>query len=111
PRGLHPYYYRDILRAVKQAVPDMHTHAFSPMETVYGVELTGMPLADYLRMLREAGLDTMPGTAAEILDDGVRAILSRNKLSSARWREVITTAHRCGIRTTSTLMYGHVEEP
>jgi FO synthase len=111
PHDLPPFYYRDILRAVKIAVPKMHCHAFSPMEIVYGVELTGMPLADYLKMLRDNGLDTLPGTAAEILDDEVRAILSRNKLSTAQWREVITTAHRLGIRSTSTLMYGHVETP
>ena len=111
PHGLPPFYYRDILRAVKRAVPSMHCHAFSPMEIVYGVELTGMALGDYLQMLRDNGLDTLPGTAAEILDDDVRAILSRNKLSSAQWREVITTAHRLGIRSTSTLMYGHVETP
>jgi 7,8-didemethyl-8-hydroxy-5-deazariboflavin synthase CofH subunit len=109
PRGLPPFYYRDILRAVKSAVPDMHTHAFSPMEVSYGVELTGMSTRDYLSMLRDNGLDTLPGTAAEILDDDVRALISRNKLSTARWREIITTAHQCGIRTTSTLMYGHVE--
>jgi 7,8-didemethyl-8-hydroxy-5-deazariboflavin synthase CofH subunit len=109
PHDLPPFYYRDILRAVKQAVPGMHCHAFSPMEIVYGVELTGMPLADYLQMLRDNGLDTLPGTAAEILDDQVRNILSRNKLSTAQWKEVITTAHRLGIRSTSTLMYGHVE--
>jgi len=111
PRNLPPLHYRDILRAVKQATPQMHIHAFSPMEIVYGVELTGMPLAEYLSMLRANGLDTLPGTAAEILDDEVRAVLSRNKLSTAQWREVITTAHRCGIRTTSTMMYGHRETP
>lgn len=111
PRGLSPYYYRDILRAVKSAVPAMHIHAFSPMEIVYGVELTGMALPDYLCMLRDSGLGTLPGTAAEVLDDSVRHVLSRNKLSTAQWREVIRTAHRCGIRTTSTLMYGHVETP
>ena len=111
PHGLSPFYYRDILRAVKRAVPGMHCHAFSPMEIVYGVELTGMALADYLQMLRDNGLDTLPGTAAEILDDEVREVLSRNKLTSAQWREVITTAHRLGIRSTSTLMYGHVETP
>jgi len=111
PRDLPPFYYRDILRAVKRAVPGMHIHAFSPMEIVYGVELTGMPLPDYLSMLRENGLDTLPGTAAEILDDEVRHILSANKLSTAQWVEVIRTAHRCGIRTTSTLMYGHAETP
>jgi FO synthase len=89
----------------------MHCHAFSPMEIVYGLELTGMPLTDYLQMLRDNGLDTLPGTAAEILDDEVRAILSRNKLSTSQWQNVITTAHRLGIRSTSTLMYGHVETP
>lgn len=111
PHGLHPFYYRDILRAVKSAVPGMHIHAFSPMEIVYGVELTGMPLRDYLTMLRDNGLDTLPGTAAEILDDEVRHVLSRNKLSSAQWEEVIRTAHACRISTTSTLMYGHMETP
>jgi 7,8-didemethyl-8-hydroxy-5-deazariboflavin synthase CofH subunit len=109
PHGLPAFYYRDILRAVKNVTPRMHIHAFSPMEIVYGVELTGMPLEDYLRMLRDNGLDTLPGTAAEILDDQVRNILSRNKLSTEQWIEVIKAAHRSGIRTTSTLMYGHVE--
>src|SRR6202041_2831774 len=111
PHGLPPFYYRDILRAVKSAVPQMHIHAFSPMEIVYGVELTGMTLRDYLTMLRDNGLDTLPGTAAEILDDEVRHVLSRNKLSSAQWQDVIRTAHACGIRSTSTLMYGHRETP
>jgi 7,8-didemethyl-8-hydroxy-5-deazariboflavin synthase CofH subunit len=111
PHGLPPFYYRDILRAIKAAVPRMHIHAFSPMEIVYGVELTGMPLADYLSMLRDNGLDTLPGTAAEILDDEIRHLLSANKLSTAQWIEVIRTAHRCGIRTTSTMMYGHAETP
>ena len=107
PRNLPPFYYRDILRAVKSATPQMHAHAFSPMEMVYGVELTGMPIREYLLMLKANGLDTLPGTAAEILDDSVRHVLSRNKLSSAQWREVIETAHECGIRSTSTMMYGH----
>jgi FO synthase len=111
PHGLPPFYYRDILRAVKNAIPSMHIHAFSPMEIVYGVELTGMPLADYLSMLRDNGLGTLPGTAAEILDDEIRHILSANKLSTAQWTEVIRTAHRIGIRSTSTLMYGHTETP
>ena len=111
PRDLPPFYYRDILRAVKQAVPEMHTHAFSPMEIVYGVELTGMKLPDYLCMLRDNGLDTLPGTAAEILDDNVRHILSRNKLHTSEWEQVIRVAHACGIRSTCTLMYGHVETP
>jgi CofH subfamily radical SAM domain protein len=111
PHELPPFHYRDILRAVKTAVPAMHIHAFSPMEIVYGVELTGMPLHDYLQMLRDNGLDTLPGTAAEILDDDVRFLLSRNKLSTEQWKQVIRTAHGCGIRSTSTLMYGHVETP
>ena len=111
PHGLPPFHYRDILRAVKQAVPGMHVHAFSPMEIVYGVELTGVPLEDYLLMLRDNGLDTLPGTAAEILDDEVRFVLSRNKLSTEQWTQVIRTAHSCGIRSSSTLMYGHVESP
>jgi FO synthase len=109
PRDLPKFHYRDILRAIKNAVPRMHIHAFSPMEIAYGVELTGMPLADYLSMLRDNGLGTLPGTAAEILDDQIRHILSANKLSTAQWVEVIRTAHCCGIRTTSTLMYGHAE--
>ena len=111
PRDLPPFYYRDILRAVKKVLPAMHIHAFSPMEIVYGVELTGMPLADYLSMLRDNGLDTLPGTAAEILDDEVRHILSHNKLSTAQWIDVIRAAHRCGLRSTSTMMYGHSETP
>jgi len=109
PRDLDPYYYRDLLKAIKQATPDMHIHAFSPMEVVYGVELTGMPLADYLAMLKDAGLGTLPGTAAEILDDDVRHQIERIKLKTDQWIEVIKTAHRLGIRTTSTMMYGHTE--
>ena len=111
PRDLPTFYYRDILRAVKNVVPRMHIHAFSPMEIAYGVELTGMPLAEYLSMLRDNGLGTLPGTAAEILDDEIRHILSANKLSTAHWIEIIRTAHRCGIRSTSTMMYGHAETP
>jgi 7,8-didemethyl-8-hydroxy-5-deazariboflavin synthase CofH subunit len=109
PRGLDPYYYRDLLRAVKQATPQMHIHAFSPMEVVYGVELTGMALSDYLAMLKEAGLGTLPGTAAEILDDDVRHQIERIKLKVSEWLDVIKTAHGLGIRTTSTMMYGHTE--
>ena len=111
PRDLDGYHYRDILRAVKRATPKMHIHAFSPMEVVYGVEKTGMPLADYLAMLKDEGLGSLPGTAAEILDDGVRQLLSRLKVTVKQWVEVITTAHRLSIPTTSTMMYGHVEEP
>ena len=111
PGGLPPMYYRDVLRAVKSATPKMHAHAFSPMEMMYGVELTGMPIREYLLMLKANGLDTLPGTAAEILDDSIRMVLSRNKLTTQQWCEVITTAHECGIRSTSTMMYGHREAP
>jgi FO synthase len=109
PRDLEPYYYRDLLRAIKQATPEMHIHAFSPMEVVYGVELTRLPLPDYLAMLKESGLGTLPGTAAEILDDDVRHLIERAKLTVQQWLDVIKTAHSLGIRTTSTMMYGHTE--
>jgi 7,8-didemethyl-8-hydroxy-5-deazariboflavin synthase CofH subunit len=111
PRELDGTHYRDILRAIKRATPRIHIHAFSPMEVVYGVEKTGMPLADYLAMLKADGLGSLPGTAAEILDDGVRQLLSRKKVTVQQWVDVITTAHRLGIPTTSTMMYGHVEQP
>jgi FO synthase len=111
PRELDGMHYRDILRAIKRATPGIHIHAFSPMEVVYGVERTGMPLADYLGMLRAEGLGSLPGTAAEILDDNVRQLLSRKKVTVRQWVDVITTAHRLGIPTTSTMMYGHVEQP
>ena len=111
PRDLDGFFYRDILRAVKRAIPAMHVHAFSPMEISYGVEKTGMPLRDYLQMMKDEGLGSIPGTAAEILDDRVRKELSPNKLPVARWVEIIGTAHELSIPTTSTMMYGHVEEP
>src|ERR1700694_4870499 len=111
PRDLDGYFYRDLLRAIKHAIPGMHVHAFSPMEIDYGVTKTGMPLRDYLRMMKDEGLGSIPGTAAEILDDRVRKELSPNKLPAGRWVEIITTAHELGIPTTSTMMYGHVEEP
>ena len=110
PPGMDGYHYRNILTAIKRELPDMHIHAFSPMEVDYGVRLTGMPLRDYLLMLKAAGLDSMPGTAAEILDDGVRQVLSPHKLSVARWVEIVRAAHAVGIPTTSTIMYGHMEE-
>jgi 7,8-didemethyl-8-hydroxy-5-deazariboflavin synthase CofH subunit len=111
PRDLDGFFYRDILRAIKHVIPAMHIHAFSPMEISYGVDKTGMPLRDYLRMMKDEGLGSIPGTAAEILDDRVRQELSPNKLPVARWVEIITVAHELGIPTTSTMMYGHVEEP
>jgi FO synthase len=111
PRDLDGYFYRDLLRAVKRAIPEMHVHAFSPMEIDYGVMKTGMPLREYLQMMKDEGLGSIPGTAAEILDDRVRQELSPNKLPAGRWVEIITAAHELGIPTTSTMMYGHVEEP
>ena len=111
PRDLDGFFYRDILRAIKRAMPTMHVHAFSPMEISYGVDKTGMPLREYLQMMKDEGLGSIPGTAAEILDDRVRRELSPNKLPVARWVEIISTAHELGIPTTSTMMYGHVEDP
>src|SRR3989475_5883193 len=111
PRDLDGFFYRDLLRAIKRTLPAMHVHAFSPMEMDYGVLKTGMPLRDYLRMMKDEGLGSIPGTAAEIMDDRVRKDLSPNKLPVRRWVEIITAAHELGIPTTSTMMYGHVEEP
>jgi 7,8-didemethyl-8-hydroxy-5-deazariboflavin synthase CofH subunit len=102
-------HYREILVALKRAFPDLHIHAFSPEEIDFGQRKSGMPLRDYLRWLMDAGLGTIPGTAAEILDDRVRAIVSPNKLRRDRWVEIIETAHAVGLRSTATLMYGHVE--
>lgn len=111
PRDLDGFYYRNLLRAIKRELPGMHVHAFSPMEIDYGVQKTGMTLRDYLEMMKDEGLGSIPGTAAEILDDRIRRQLSPNKLPVARWVKIITTAHELGIPTTSTMMYGHVEEP
>ena len=113
--GIHPDLpgtaYFEIARAVKERVPGMHVHAFSPMEVVNGATRTGMSIRDWLTAAKEAGLDTIPGTAAEILDDEVRWILTKGKLPAATWIEVISTAHSLGIRSSSTMMYGHVDEP
>jgi FO synthase len=111
PLELDGGYYFQVLEAIKRRVPRMHIHAFSPMEIIYGVERSGMTLRDYLCKLRDCGLGSIPGTAAEILDDQVREVISRVKLSRKQWIEVITTAHEMGIPTTSTMMYGHVEKP
>jgi FO synthase len=111
PRDLDGFFYRDLLRAIKHAIPEMHVHAFSPMEIDFGVTKTGMALCNYLQMMKDEGLGSIPGTAAEILDDRVRQELSPNKLPVARWVEIIITAHELGIPSTSTMMYGHVEEP
>lgn len=103
--------YFDIARAVKARVPEMHVHAFSPMEVVNGASRTGLSIEDFLVRAHEAGVDSLPGTAAEILDDDVRWVLTKGKLPAATWVEVISTAHRIGIPTTSTMMYGHVDNP
>ncbi len=104
-----PFTYRDILVAIKERHPRLHVHAFSPMEIMYGARRTAMSYPDYIGMLRDGGLGSIPGTAAEILDDEVREILSHKKVDVRTWVEIITTAHRLGVPTTSTVMYGHVE--
>ncbi len=111
PKDLNGNYYVELLRAIKARLPELHVHAFSPMEITYGVEKTRLPLRDYLLMLREAGLGSIPGTAAEVLDDKVRRSLSPNKLKVHQWIDVIRTAHSLGIPSTSTIMYGHTELP
>lgn len=103
--------YADLVRAVKARVPSMHVHAFSPMEIVNGVTKSGLSIREWLTGLREAGLDTIPGTAAEILDDEVRWVLTKGKLPTSMWVEVISTAHEVGLRSSSTMMYGHVDNP
>ncbi|GIH74480.1 bifunctional FO biosynthesis protein CofGH [Planobispora longispora] len=111
--GIHPDLpgtaYFDIARAVKARIPEMHVHAFSPMEVVNGASRTNLSIEDWLIAAREAGVDSLPGTAAEILDDDVRWVLTKGKLPAAEWVEIISTAHRLGIPTTSTMMYGHVD--
>jgi FO synthase len=103
--------YFDLAAAVKKRVPGMHVHAFSPMEIVNGASRTGLSIEDFLIKARESGLDTIPGTAAEILDDEVRWVLTKGKLPTRTWIEVVTTAHRVGLRSSSTMMYGHVDNP
>jgi FO synthase len=113
--GIHPDLpgtaYFDLAREVKKRQPDIHLHAFSPMEIVNGAARTGLSFADFLTGLKEAGLGSVPGTAAEILDDDVRWILTKGKLPTATWLEIVRTAHRVGLPTTSTMMYGHVDTP
>jgi FO synthase len=103
--------YAEIVRAIKARVPGLHVHAFSPMEVVTGAAKAGVSIRDWLTELREAGLDTIPGTAAEILDDDVRWVLTKGKLPAASWVEVVSTAHELGLRSSSTMMYGHVDHP
>lgn len=112
--GIHPEYtgqtYIDICHSIKQVIPDMHIHAFSPLEVWQGAHTLGLSLDDYLGQLKEAGLGTLPGTAAEILDDDVRATLCPDKINSAQWLEVMEAAHKQGFNTTATIMYGHIEK-
>ena len=111
--GIHPSYtgdtYLSILRAVKDACPDLHVHAFSPLEVSQGARTLDMPVSDYLAMLRDAGLGSLPGTAAEILCDDVRAQICPDKLTTREWLDVVGAAHRVGLPTTSTIMFGHLE--
>jgi FO synthase len=113
--GIHPgkdhTHYREILTTLKARFPDLHIHAFSPEEIDFGHRKSGMALSDYLRWLKDAGLGTIPGTAAEILDDEVRQVISPRKLGRDRWVEIVTAAHGVGLRSSSTLMYGHIETP
>ena len=113
--GIHPDLpgtaYFDIAAEVRRRCPDMHVHAFSPMEVMNGASRTGLPVREWLVRAREAGVDSLPGTAAEILDDQVRWVLTKGKLPASAWIEVITTAHELGMPTTATMMYGHVDTP
>jgi FO synthase len=113
--GIHPAFtgetYLEICAAVKHAVPDLHVHAFSALEVWQGAATLGAPLDDYLARLRDVGLASLPGTAAEILDDDVRRVLCPDKVTTGQWLEVHDTAHRVGLRSTTTIMFGSVEEP
>jgi FO synthase len=113
--GIHPSFngdtYLEICRTIKAAVPNMHIHAFSPLEVMHGARTLGLTLETYLEQLKAAGLNTLPGTAAEILDDDVREQLKANKLSTAEWLGVIRAAHSAGLKTTSTIMFGHIDKP
>jgi FO synthase subunit 2 len=111
PPKLDGSYYVDLCRAIKAAVPEMHLHAFSPEEVLYGSTRAGLSIPEFLKTLRAAGLGTLPGTSAEILDQEVRDRIARGRITVDQWIEVITSAHALGIRTTSTIMYGHVETP
>jgi len=112
--GLHPdinaYYYEDILLKLRSELPDIYIHAFSPMEILYGAEKSDISLSEELKMLKDAGLDSIPGNAAEILNDDIRKILCPSKMNTAKWIEIVETAHKTGIPTTCTMMYGHIDE-
>jgi FO synthase len=113
--GLHPKmegtYYRELVLAIKKALPDMHIHAFSPFEVWYGAAKTKQSYTEFLQDLKDCGLGSLPGTAAEILDTDIRQQLTRNKLSTEKWGEIIKAAHEVGVPTTATIMYGHIDGP
>src|SRR5687768_17150491 len=111
PPKLDGRFYIDLTRAIKTALPELHIHAFSPEEVLYGSVRSGLSIKEYLSELKAAGLGTLPGTSAEILDQQIRDVIARGRITVAQWVEVITSAHAQGIRTTSTIMYGHVETP
>ena len=113
--GIHPdfdgNYYIDVTRAVRDAVPDIHVHGFTALEVTEGARRLGEPLADYLRRAKDAGLRSLPGTAAEILDDEIRQVLCPDKITTDEWLEAHRTAHALGIRSNVTIMFGSVEHP
>ena len=113
--GIHPAfdgdYYASVVRAIKDAVPDLHVHAFSALEVWQGATTLGVPLRDYLARLRDEGLASLPGTAAEVLDDEVRAVICPDKITTAQWLQVHETAHEVGLRSNNTIMFGHVDGP
>src|SRR5207249_1701089 len=111
PPKLDGRYYIDLCRAIKRALPDLHLHAFSPEEILYGSVRSGLPIKEYLTELKAAGLGSLPGTSAEILDQEIRDVISPGRITVKQWVEIITTAHSLGIPTTSTIMYGHLETP
>jgi 2-iminoacetate synthase ThiH len=111
PPKLDGRFYIDLARALKAELPDLHLHAFSPEEVLYGSVRSGLPIKEYLGELKAAGLGTLPGTSAEVLDQEIRDRIARGRITVDQWVEVITTAHALGIRTTSTIMFGHVETP
>jgi len=110
PPKMDGHLYVDICRAIKKEAPDIHIHAFSPEEVLYGAARSRTPLEDYLELLKDAGLGSLPGTAAEILDDGIRKVISPGRISTADWVRVVSAAHRLGIPSSSTIMYGHIED-